>query len=668
MMNRKIDVLLATTALLALAASACSRPEPTPTPAPTPAEPAIWVVSPDGSDENDCLSTASACLTVNGAIYRAAAGDTIRILVGTYVNGPHSWAAPGSPAIPILIDKPLTLIGTGTGTTILDGGGVTTVVVIQGEAGEVSMRDLAVTNGGYGGGSLNGCGLRVNSTTAHVVLTNLYVHHNNCSDEGFGGGGIFNRGNLELYEVRVEDNTLTTPAPHTGQGMGGGIFNRGNLRMQGGTILRNQDLEWRGGGLANGNDDRVHAFLYNVWIDGNTAGDLGGGVYNNGGALTILHSTVSHNAPEGIFNRSGQLVIENTTVSGNAGAGIELRASLDLNYSTVSDNEYGVLWYPGDGSDVLDISDSIIAGNRQYAINSQGYALLYPTPYVALRRNVFGSLDPRVGFGGCAAGIWCLFPDPGLAPLGDGSGGPPIHALLPVSPAVDSGARNCPPDDQLGLARPAGPACDMGAHELELTTSALEGTPVTLETVAPTQAAGPVFTFTQQANCRKGPNTAYESLGFGQVGEQVPIEGLSDPAGWYYVQLQNGARCFSAGSTGDVSGSLDGLPVIPAPPLPVLATVTPTSTPEPPGAPELNVSTKICDSSEYVVRLSWKDVQGETGYRVYRDGALVATLGANATLYDDTSPDYNAHAYRVEAYNDAGTSSSATKNSEGCLY
>jgi hypothetical protein len=176
----------------------------------------------------------------------------------------------------------------------------------------------------------------------------------------------------------------------------------------------------------------------------------------------------------------------------------------------------------------------------------------------------------------------------------------------------------------------------------------------------------PLFTFTQQANCRKGPGTAYESMGFGQVGQQVPIEGLSDPLGWYYVQLQNGARCFAAGSTGDVSGSLDGLPVIPAPPLPV--TPTPTPTLAPPAAPVLSVSDQVCDASQYAVRLSWKDVEGEAGYRVYRDGALVATLGANATVYDDLSPDFNSHDYRVEAFNAAGAASSATESSEGCVY
>jgi hypothetical protein len=231
-----------------------------------------------------------------------------------------------------------------------------------------------------------------------------------------------------------------------------------------------------------------------------------------------------------------------------------------------------------------------------------------------------------------------------------------------TSPAVGRGECTLP-TDQRGVSRPQGGGCDIGAYEVVPGPAVPGRAPLTPPTATAPSSTGPVFTFTQQANCRKGPGTAYESLGFGQVGEQVPIQGLSDPPGWYYVQLPTEARCFAAGSTGDASGPLDGLPVVPAPPLPVA-----TATSAPPSAPLLTVSNQVCDATQYVVRLGWKDVEGETGYRVYRDGSLIATLAANATVYDDTSPDYNAHAYRVESFNAIGASSSASKNSEGCLY
>ena len=58
----------------------------------------------------------------------------------------------------------------------------------------------------------------------------------------------------------------------------------------------------------------------------------------------------------------------------------------------------------------------------------------------------------------------------------------------------------------------------------------------------------------------------------------------------------------------------------------------------------------------------------ETGFRVYRDGALIATLGANVASYMDSAPPRGAvHTYGVEAYNSAGASSRPTLREAGCF-
>jgi hypothetical protein len=59
----------------------------------------------------------------------------------------------------------------------------------------------------------------------------------------------------------------------------------------------------------------------------------------------------------------------------------------------------------------------------------------------------------------------------GLTPLGDYGGGRLTHALHPTSPAIDAGlcvdlAGQPVLIDQRGVARPQGPACDIGAVEL----------------------------------------------------------------------------------------------------------------------------------------------------------------------------------------------------------
>jgi hypothetical protein len=47
---------------------------------------ATWYVATTGNDSNSCSSTGSPCATINGALGKAAAGDTIRVAVGTYTG------------------------------------------------------------------------------------------------------------------------------------------------------------------------------------------------------------------------------------------------------------------------------------------------------------------------------------------------------------------------------------------------------------------------------------------------------------------------------------------------------------------------------------------------------------------------------------------------------
>ncbi|MDH5505998.1 MAG: peptidoglycan DD-metalloendopeptidase family protein, partial [Anaerolineae bacterium] len=63
-----------------------------------------------------------------------------------------------------------------------------------------------------------------------------------------------------------------------------------------------------------------------------------------------------------------------------------------------------------------------------------------------------------------------------------------------------------------------------------------------------------------------------------------------------------------------------------------------------------NLSASPADCS--AILLSWSDNSGsEAGYKVYRDGALLATLGSNATSYLDSGLTSNtAYAYYVRAY------------------
>ena len=52
---------------------------------------AAWFVSPDGSDSNTCFTQASPCKTIQAAVNKAVAGDSIFVAEGTYNTGSSSY-------------------------------------------------------------------------------------------------------------------------------------------------------------------------------------------------------------------------------------------------------------------------------------------------------------------------------------------------------------------------------------------------------------------------------------------------------------------------------------------------------------------------------------------------------------------------------------------------
>lgn len=191
-------------------------------------------------------------------------------------------------------------------------------------------------------------------------------------------------------------------------------------------------------------------------------------------------------------------------------------------------------------------------------------------------------------------------------------------------------------------------------------------TPPTL-TPTTTPIGLPSFTFNSDANCREGDSIAYDVVTAFLQGTRVTIEGRNGDSSWFWVLIPNdGGHCWVSGATGTPQGPYGSVAVVVPPPPPATETVAPAQPPAAPG--NLHVAGEVCNAQEYKVTLEWGNVSGEDGYRVYRDGQLVATLGANDTSYTDTPPNYNAHGYGVEAFNDAGASARPTVQEDGCLF
>jgi CSLREA domain-containing protein len=209
----------------------------------------------------------------------------------------------------------------------------------------------------------------------------------------------------------------------------------------------------------------------------------GGGIFNDGGTLTLVRSTVSNNVAAfggGIANAVGVVTVQNSTVSGNtgeaSGGGFTNAGTIVLENSTVSFNHADISGGGVQNAGTLETENTILAGNTRNPVvgtggpdcngqlQSRGYNLIGDTTGCAIGGTTTGDLS----------GV-----DPLLGPLQNNGGETPTRALLPDSPAIDagnpgSGATACFPTDQRGVARPQDGdgdgqlRCDMGAFEASL--------------------------------------------------------------------------------------------------------------------------------------------------------------------------------------------------------
>ena len=252
--------------------------------------------------------------------------------------------------------------------------------------------------------------------------------------------------------VTMNDLTVTRGKP-VGDGAlkrGGGIRNEGTLTLNRCTIAGNS-VDRRGGGIAN----RGTLVIDSSTISGNVAGTttggsaLGGGIYSEGGSVTITNSTISGNDAD-----SGGLQ--------DWGGGIFATGSLTLDSVTITDNfsteGRGIYVDTVDG--VLTIGNTILSGNVADAdcyfdasgtgsVQDQGHNLFVDSEGCGFVDGVNNNILSR----------------PFLEDLADNGGPTQTHApQLLVSPAIDAGSTGLTVD-QRGAARPSGAAADIGAYE-----------------------------------------------------------------------------------------------------------------------------------------------------------------------------------------------------------
>lgn len=228
---------------------------------------------------------------------------------------------------------------------------------IENNAGTVRLTNVDLSGNSTG---INGGGLHT-SGAGMVTVTGGKVRSNNAGQEG---GGLWNSSTgtmtirpSALGGTEISDNVASGDAAEQG---GGGIFNDGgNVTIRGAKIVSNDSLA-------------------------TAVGNGGGGIFNDG-TMDISDSTVSFNTAAtgaanggGILNSNGGiLTITNTTITGNqaarAGGGIENNAgTVNIVSSTLGGDEDTEENFAGinggglhtSGSGVVSINSSTVSGNE----------------------------------------------------------------------------------------------------------------------------------------------------------------------------------------------------------------------------------------------------------------------------------------------------------------
>jgi hypothetical protein len=373
----------------------------------------------------------------------------------------------------------VTITGPGASLLAVSGNNASRVMEIQG--GSAALSGLTVTGGKSASGD-NGGGLLNDGGT--LTLTNVTISGNTSDDEGGGlynnngpltltnctitvnaahtGAGLYNnQGTLTLTDSTISDNTFNLNTPG---GVVSGTISGGGLKSLGGTLTMTDCT-------ISGNSARSGAGLFTSFtttnltgcvINGNSAAAYngypanpnGGGMYIEGGMVSLYGCTISDNSAVngnggGVYNNNSTLTLTNTTVTGNtaaakggglynfnAGTLTLINATVTGNSASNGSGVYNSAKNEQEGT--LSMTNTIAAGNTNTDISGS-----------------YTGSNNLIGV------------NPMLSPLGEYGGPTPTMAPLAGSQAIGGGTAGAgaPTTDQRGFAR--GANVDIGAFQTQ---------------------------------------------------------------------------------------------------------------------------------------------------------------------------------------------------------
>jgi hypothetical protein len=327
---------------------------------------------------------------------------------------------------------------------------------------------------------------------------------------GGQGGAIFASGDLTLDNVTLTSNQITGHA----QGIGGAIYNNIpaatttliNSTVSGNSVTSDANDAYAGGIYSAGTLNLTDSTVSGNTLAASPGVAPGAGIYAEG-AFNIVRSAITGNtgaAPGsspvggGIYSAdgSGTRAITNSTVSGNSvttsatdafGGGLRVTRDTTIASSTFANNT------ADSGADIfVDQSPTVTVKNTILAsTGSPACAQNNPATLVSATPGNNIDAGTSCGFGttngnkeNVSAGMLDLGPLMLNAP-----GATMTRALGPASVALNAATADCGGlgQDQRGVTRPQGPACDVGAFEREVpvVTPPASSTPPS-STLAPT--------------------------------------------------------------------------------------------------------------------------------------------------------------------------------------
>lgn len=154
----------------------------------------------------------------------------------------------------------------------------------------------------------------------------------------------------------------------------------------------------------------------------------------------------------------------------------------------------------------------------------------------------------------------------------------------PTSVAAFSPSPTVEPDTPTSVLPDTGAQATLTAPpsvEVDVEASALPSTQPQTPTLAPpTETAppeAPSVDVLQNAFCRRGPGTIYDTVTAYVPGTELLIIGRNADASWLKVESETQVTCYISAILLQVDGNLDDVPVLPDPPPPTL-TFTPSAT------------------------------------------------------------------------------------------